>query len=57
MFEGFMCVGWRGRRSFGLPMVPCAGASIKIPGLDEPHLPMPNLNLQMPQSATCIHKW
>eukprot|EP00439_Symbiodinium_sp_Y106_P071200 s2250_g12.t1 len=27
------------------------GASIKIPGLDEPHLPMPNLNLQMPQSA------
>ncbi|CAE7735935.1 KCNH2 [Symbiodinium pilosum] len=27
------------------------GASIKIPGLDEPHLPMPNLNLQLPQSG------
>ncbi|CAE7515010.1 KCNH2 [Symbiodinium natans] len=27
------------------------GASFKIPGLDEPHLPMPNLNLQLPQSG------
>ncbi len=27
------------------------GASLKIPGLDEPHLPMPNVGFQIPSNT------